>query len=190
MIKNNTTHFNKVVILGGGGVGKSSITIRFITNNFVEDYDATIEDSYRKVFNVDQEICNLEILDTAGQEEFKPLVNGWIRSSEGFILVYDVTNRQTFEEVKGFYENIVQTLDKTQFPLVLVGNKCDLIDRKKVDKEEGKKLANSWGCPFIEVSAKEKINDTLCFYEIVKQIRRYDKTRQNKFRDESWCLIL
>lgn len=190
MIKINPTHFDKVVVLGGGGVGKSSITIRFITNNFIEDYDATIEDSYRKMFNVDDEICNLEILDTAGQDEYKPLVNGWIRSSDGFILVYDVTSRQTFEEVKDFYENVVQTKDTTKFPLVLVGNKCDLIDRKKVDTEEGKKLANKWGCPFIEVSAKDKINDTACFYEIARQLRSYDKSRKNKKKTESFCLIL
>lgn len=190
MIKITPNHYDTVVLLGGGGVGKSSLTLRLMTNNFLDDYDATIEDSYRKTINVDDEISNIEILDTAGQEEFHSLVDGWIRSSEAVILVYDVSNRQTFDEVKSFYERVVEAKDTVKFPLVLVGNKCDVSDnRRKVDKIEGQRLAQSWRCPFIEASAKEKINDKLCFYEIVREIRKLDSSRKKEKKD-GFCLIL
>ena len=89
----------KVVILGGGGVGKSSLTIRLVTDNFLDEYDPTIEDSYRKQVNIDSEAVLLDILDTAGQEEFSSMQDQWMREGKGFLLVYTITSKQTLDEV-------------------------------------------------------------------------------------------
>lgn len=161
-----------IVMLGSGGVGKSCLTIRFVVNKFTDEYDATIEDAYQKSVIVDDTISHIEIVDTAGQEEFQSMLDSWIRASEGIILVYDVSNRQSFEELSYFYDKIIETKDKT-FPLLLVGNKCDLPPEKHIISTlRGQALAAEWKCLFMEVSAKEKINDQLCFIEIIREVRR------------------
>jgi len=88
-----------IVVLGSGGVGKSCMTLRLVTGNFSEEYDSTIVDNYRKEVNIDGETALLEILDTAGQEEFKTMRDQWIKDGEGFLLLYSITEPITFEEV-------------------------------------------------------------------------------------------
>jgi GTPase KRas protein len=80
----------KLVVLGGGGVGKSALTIRLVTDNFLDEYDPTIEDSYRKQVMIDDETALLDILDTAGQEEFSSMQDQWMRDGQGFLLVYNI----------------------------------------------------------------------------------------------------
>lgn len=89
----------RLVVLGDGGVGKTALTIQLCLNHFVESYDPTIEDSYRKQVVIDEEPCILEVLDTAGQEEYTALRDQWIRDGEGFVLVYSIAQRSTFERV-------------------------------------------------------------------------------------------
>ena len=176
------------VVLGGGGVGKSALTIRLVTDNFLEEYDPTIEDSYRKQVMVDNDGALLDILDTAGQEEFSAMQDQWMREGKGFILVYTITSRTTFDEVSTLYEKILRSTDKDKVPLILVGNKCDLDSDRQVKTSEGEELAAKWGCPFFETSAKAKINNEECFYEIVREIRR---TEQPKVATKSpFCSIL
>lgn len=165
-----------IVMLGGGGVGKSCLTIRFVVNKFTEEYDATIEDAYQKSVIVDEKICQVEIVDTAGQEEFQSMLDGWIRGADGIILVYDVSSRQTFQELEYFYDKIIETKGNEPFPLLLVGNKCDLpIEKHVISTLQGQSLAMRWKCLFMEASAKEKINDQRCFVEIVREVRRIRK---------------
>jgi len=83
----------KLVVLGGGGVGKSALTIRLVTDNFLDEYDPTIEDSYRKNVTIDNDPAMLDILDTAGQEEFSSMQDQWMRDGQGFILVYNIIAR-------------------------------------------------------------------------------------------------
>ena len=87
----------KVVILGSGGVGKSAITMKFVTGNFMEKYDPTIEDFYRKEIEIDQAPAMLEILDTAGTEQFASMRDLYIKNGQGFIIVYSITSLQTFQ---------------------------------------------------------------------------------------------
>jgi len=169
---------NKIVVLGGGGVGKSALTIRLVTDNFLEEYDPTIEDSYRKQVNIDGTVALLDILDTAGQEEFASMQDQWIREGKGFLLVYTITSMTSFEEMKKFYRSILRTKDADKVPLVIAGNKCDLRDdndTNQVRKAQGEALAKEWGCPFFETSAKDKINNEECFYEVVREIRKAEK---------------
>ena len=148
-----------IYVLGGGGVGKSALTLRLVTDNFAEDYDPTIEDSYRKQIKVDGRPATVDIVDTAGQEEYNAMRDSWIRNGKGFLLVYSITNRGSFEEMETIMDEMTRARDDDNIPLVLAGNKCDLdgTDRE-VTKEEGQKLADQWGVPFFETSAKNSEN--------------------------------
>jgi GTPase KRas len=166
----------KIVILGSGAVGKTALTIRLVTDNFLDDYDPTIEDLYTKTLSVDNEAAPIEVLDTAGQEEFLPMQDEWIRSSRGIVLVYSVTDRQSFEAVEQFRQKVMRIKESERYvPLVLVGNKCDLEDMREVSTDEGTALAESWSTKFFETSAKIKVNNTECFNEIIREIRKADE---------------
>ncbi|CAH2005292.1 unnamed protein product [Acanthoscelides obtectus] len=113
----------KLVIVGGGGVGKSAITLQFIQSYFVTDYDPTIEDSYTKQCVIDDIPAKLDILDTAGQEEFSAMREQYMRSGEGFLLVFSVTERSSFDEIYKFHRQILRVKDRDEFPMLMVGNK-------------------------------------------------------------------
>lgn len=165
----------KLVVLGTGGVGKSALTIRLVTDNFLEDYDPTIEDSYRKLSTIDGDQVVLDILDTAGQEEYTSMQDQWMREGNGFLLVYSTTSRSSFDDIATFKDKILRAKDVDNVPIVLVGNKCDLEGQRQVSASEGNGLAQKMGCKFMETSAKERINNEDCFYEVVRAIRRAER---------------
>ena len=168
----------QIVVLGGGGVGKSALVTMFICNHFPDDYDPTIEDAYRKQVTIDEITCLLDILDTAGQEEYSSMRDQYMRAGEGFMLVYSIISRQSFEEIVSFREKIFQVRDKdcnSDFiPMILIGNKCDLIANRMVTTQEGVDLARSFSIPFLQSSAKNSINIEESFYELVRVIRKND----------------
>ncbi|KLU82701.1 Ras-like protein [Magnaporthiopsis poae ATCC 64411] len=168
----------KLVVVGGGGVGKSCLTIQLIQSHFVDEYDPTIEDSYRKQCVIDDEVALLDVLDTAGQEEYSAMREQYMRTGEGFLLVYSITSRQSFDEITTFQQQILRVKDKDYFPMVVVGNKCDLEGEREVTRQEGEALARSFNCKFIETSAKSRINVDKAFYDIVREIRRYNREMQ------------
>lgn len=165
----------KLVVVGGGGVGKSCLTIQLIQSHFVDEYDPTIEDSYRKQCVIDEEVALLDVLDTAGQEEYSAMREQYMRTGEGFLLVYSITSRQSFDEILVFQQQILRVKDKDYFPIIVVGNKCDLENDRQVSEAEGEALSRSFGCKFIETSAKSRINVDNAFYDLVREIRRYNK---------------
>ena len=170
-----------IYVLGGGGVGKSALTLRLVTDNFAEDYDPTIEDSYRKQIKVDGIPATVDIVDTAGQEEYNAMRDQWIRNGKGFLLVYSISNRGSFKELENIMDEMTRAKDDDNIPIVLAGNKCDLDEsEREVQKEEGQKLAEEWGVPFFETSAKTKINDHEVFYEIVREVRKYDEAKKKE----------
>lgn len=169
----------KLVVVGGGGVGKSCLTIQLIQSHFVDEYDPTIEDSYRKQCVIDEEVALLDVLDTAGQEEYSAMREQYMRTGEGFLLVYSITSRQSFEEIMTFQQQILRVKDKDYFPIIVVGNKCDLEGERQVSKQEGEALARSFGCKFIETSAKSRTNVDNAFYDIVREIRRFNREMSN-----------
>ena len=186
----------KLVIVGGGGVGKSALTIQLIQNHFIDgkeknidqkkkfiifsikiqEYDPTIEDSYRKQVTIDDETCLLDILDTAGQEEYSAMRDQYMRTGEGFLLIYAITSRSSFDELNTFKEQIVRVKDKDNVPMVVCGNKCDLEEERQVSTQEGQDLGKSYSCPFMETSAKARINVEESFYQLVREIK---KDREN-----------
>ncbi|KAG5459388.1 MAG: ras-like protein [Olpidium bornovanus] len=163
----------KLVVVGGGGVGKSALTIQFIQSHFVDEYDPTIEDSYRKQCVIDEEVALLDVLDTAGQEEYSAMREQYMRTGEGFLLVYSITSRNSFDEIATFHQQILRVKDKDYFPVIVVANKCDLESERQVSTQEGRDLAKQFNCRFIETSAKRKINVDEAFYNLVLEIRRY-----------------
>jgi len=168
----------KLVVVGGGGVGKSALTIQFIQSHFVDEYDPTIEDSYRKQCVIDDEVALLDVLDTAGQEEYGAMREQYMRTGEGFLLVYSITSRNSFEEISTFHQQILRVKDKDSFPVILVANKCDLEYERQVGMNEGRDLAKHLGCKFIETSAKQRINVDEAFSNLVREIRKYNKEQQ------------
>ncbi|WWC99107.1 hypothetical protein V866_006002 [Kwoniella sp. B9012] len=168
----------KLVVVGGGGVGKSALTIRFVTSQFYDQgYNPTIEDSYKRQFVVDDEAVTLEILDTAGQEEFAAMADQWYTFGAGFLLVYSITDRPTFESLPNFHREILRVKDKDYVPCVVVSNKCDLSRLRAVGQLEGREMARSLSAPFIECSAADGVNVEVAFRELVKLVRK-DQRRQ------------
>jgi len=162
----------KLVVVGGGGVGKSALTIQFIQSHFVQDYDPTIEDSYRKQCVIDDRVAHLDILDTAGQEEFSAMREQYMRTGEGFLLVFSVTDRSSFDEIPRFSVQILRVKDKDQFPMILVGNKSDLESERTVSTAEATELGRKLKIPYLESSAKQRINVDAAFHDLVRAIRR------------------
>jgi GTPase KRas protein len=122
----------KLVVVGGGAVGKSALTIQFVQNTFESEWNPTIEDSYRKQCLIDNELVCLDVLDTAGQEEYKAMREQYMRHGEGFILVYSITDLESFREVLEFQQQIARVKDMDFYPAVLVGNKSDLEYERQV----------------------------------------------------------
>ncbi|XP_023698380.1 ras-related protein Rap-2a-like isoform X1 [Paramormyrops kingsleyae] len=160
----------KVVVLGSGGVGKSALTVQFVTGTFIEKYDPTIEDFYRKEIEVDSSPSVLEILDTAGTEQFASMRDLYIKNGQGFILVYSLVNQQSFQDIKPMRDQIIRVKRYERVPVILVGNKVDLESEREVSPGEGQALAQEWGCPFMETSAKSKTMVDELFAEIVRQM--------------------
>lgn len=184
----------KVVVLGDGGVGKTALTIQLCLNHFIENYDPTIEDSYRKHAIVDDEPCLIEILDTAGQEEYTALRDQWIREGDAFLIVYSITQQQSFARIGKFKEQINRVKDNAAIPIVIVGNKMDQVAEREVSSEEGKAVARRMGCEFVETSAKSRQNLELAYYTAVRLVRKQRGEvpghSSSKRRDRKRCIIL
>lgn len=168
----------KLVVVGGGGVGKSALTIQFIQSHFVDEYDPTIEDSYRKQCSIDDEVALLDILDTAGQEEYSAMREQYMRTGEGFLMVFSIMDKNSFEEIDGFYKQILRVKDRDEFPMILVGNKSDLKADRKVTEAEATKKAQSLKVEYVESSAKVRENVDLAFHELVRSIRKFKKSNE------------
>lgn len=160
----------KVVMLGSGAVGKSAITVQMVSGHFLSSYDPTIEDSYRTTINVNNQDIILNILDTAGQEEFYALRDQYMRSGDGYIIVFSITSITSFLEVNAIKEQLNMILDvddNTLIPIILVGNKCDLEEYRQVQSSDAQRLAEEWRVKYFETSAKNKTNINRIFEELV-----------------------
>jgi Ras-related protein M-Ras len=149
---------------------------------FVEDYDPTIEDSYIQHTEIDGQWCILDVLDTAGQEEFSAMREQYMRKGDAFLLVYSVTDRASYMNMKHFHTLILRVKDKDSYPMILVANKVDLVHLRQVSQEQGQELANMLKIPYIETSAKTPpINVDKAFHEVVRIIR--SQPNQNNSKD-------
>ncbi|KAJ2078101.1 Ras GTPase [Coemansia sp. RSA 988] len=150
------------------------LTTKYMNGTFSDEYDPTIEDSYRKKCTVDDDTCVLEILDTAGQEEYAAMRDYHIRSGDCFVVVYSVADAQTLYEAEVIARKIYAIKDMERVPIVLVGNKCDLAERE-VTTREGTMMARKIRSGFYEASARDNIRVVDVFTQCVRRIKRLRK---------------
>jgi len=167
----STLPLHKIIMVGSGGVGKSALTLQFMYGDFIEEYDPTKADSYRKKVTLDSQDVFVDILDTAGQEEYAAIRDNYYRSGEGFYLVFSITEQESFKHTLEFREQILRVLDNDSVPFILVGNKADLNHLRQVDSSQAEALAKQWNCPYIETSAKTKDNVQLAYQTLLRLIR-------------------
>ena len=133
-------------VLGPGAVGKTALTIRFLSDNFIDEYEPTIEDFYRKQIDVEKiGKVSLEIYDTAGQEEFSTMQDEYYRTGDGFLLVYNITSMLSYNDLQDTYNKLITAREVVNEnaplpPIVLAGNKCDLEPQRQVSINDGKRL--------------------------------------------------
>jgi small GTP-binding protein len=163
----------KIVVLGSGGVGKSAITLRFVQGRFMPVYDPTIEDSYKKVVTVSRKEITLDILDTAGQDDFSMFQTTWIRGGQGFLVVFAVDSRDSFAQVETLVQKIHTTTDRDDLPINVCGNKCDLPNRE-VTKEQAESTCADLKVRYFETCAKTDMNITEVFMDLAAQMRGQD----------------
>jgi len=195
-----------VCMLGAGAVGKSALTLQFIQGQFVPDYDPTIEDAYRKHIQIDGNSLLLDVLDTAGQEDFIALRTSWMRNKDGFVLAFSIIERKSFEDLQSFYDQLCEVYEDDIPPFVLVGNKADLDTpeahqqhkgayKRQITYEEATNLARKWkAVRYIETSAKTGYHVQDMFGGLVREIIAIQYQEQDMGQDKpKWyekCQIL
>uniref|UniRef100_F6WE87 small monomeric GTPase n=2 Tax=Didelphinae TaxID=126287 RepID=F6WE87_MONDO len=167
----NSLALHKVIMVGSGGVGKSALTLQFMYDEFVEDYEPTKADSYRKKVVLDGEEVQIDILDTAGQEDYAAIRDNYFRSGEGFLCVFSITELESFAATADFREQILRVKEDENVPFLLVGNKSDLEDKRQVSIEDAKNRADQWNVNYVETSAKTRANVDKVFFDLMREIR-------------------
>ena len=161
----------KLLLLGDSTVGKTCFLIKYTDQSFQDIHMATIGLDYRvKTMKLkNNKEVKIQIWDTAGQDRFRSITKNYYKGSHGIILIYDITNRRTFENVQKWISQIREETSQNVV-IYLIGNKIDMKEERKVSAEEGKKLADELGLPFMETSAKEGININEVFDDIVEKV--------------------
>ena len=164
-------HLFKLLLIGDSGVGKSCLLLRFADDTYTESYISTIGVDFKiHTLNLDGKTIKLQISDTAGQERFRTITSSYYRGAHGIIIVYDVTDMESFNNVKTWLSEIEKYASDNVNKL-LVGNKCDLVVKKTVDTNTAKEFADSLGIPFLETSAKNSTNVEEAFMKMAADIK-------------------
>ncbi|CCD26082.2 Rab family GTPase YPT1 NDAI_0G03050 [Naumovozyma dairenensis CBS 421] len=173
----------KLLLIGNSGVGKSCLLLRFSDDTYTNDYISTIGVDFKiKTVELDGKTVKLQIWDTAGQERFRTITSSYYRGSHGIIIVYDVTDQDSFDGVKMWLQEIDRYATSTVLKL-LVGNKCDLEDKRVVEYDVAKEFADSNKMPFLETSALNSTNVEEAFLTMARQIK--ESMNQQKMEDSN-----
>ena len=168
----NFDYLLKYIIIGDAAVGKSNLLLRYVHGQFKPEYQLTIGVEFgAKNIEIDSKIFRIQIWDTAGQENFRSITRAYYKNSVCALVVYDISSRDSFNNVMSWIEDCRNQSPKTIF-IVLVGNKCDLEDKRQVTYEEGKELADKNELLFFESSAKDGINVDDIFVNSAKEISK------------------
>lgn len=171
-------HVFKTLIIGDSSVGKSNLLLRFSDNIFHDTFLPTIGVDFKiKSVNVYDKSIKLNIWDTAGQDRFKTITQAYYKGAHGIVVVFDLTERNSFEHVQNWFQEIKKNAGETVVK-ILVGNKVDLQESRAVQKSEGEALARSLGVLYVETSAKTGENVDSVFMNLSKQI--YDTLPENE----------
>ena len=166
----NNPNSIKIAVLGKGVVGKSSLTYRFINYDVSTEHDPTIEDRYKSNLNIEGTNYEVEILDTAGEEDYQNMMDMWISFGEGFLLVFAINDKESFNLIKSKHDRILRGKHGVKCPILLVGNKQDLENERQVNYSEAKEMADKWGIEYIETSAKTNFNCKEAFEMLAQEI--------------------
>ncbi|KJE94121.1 Rab8a protein [Capsaspora owczarzaki ATCC 30864] len=162
----------KLLLIGDSGVGKTCVLFRFSDDAFNATFISTIGIDFKiRTIELDGKKIKLQIWDTAGQERFRTITTAYYRGAMGIMLVYDVTQDKTFENIKNWIRNIEQHASEDVEKMIL-GNKCDVDDKRVVTKERGEQLAREYNVRFFETSAKANINVEEAFLTIARDIKK------------------
>ena len=157
-------------MIGNSGVGKSCLLIRFTDDTFSDSYVTTIGVDFKiKTLDIDSKSCKLQIWDTAGQERFRNIISSYYRGAQGIMLVYDITDLESFQNLNSWLIEIEKNASKNVYK-ILVGNKCDMENERKVTVEQGKDFADQYGMKFFETSAKDSTNVAEAFITMTKEV--------------------
>ena len=184
----NNPNSIKIAVLGKGVVGKSSLTYRFINYDVSTEHDPTIEDRYKSNLNIEGTNYEVEILDTAGEEDYQNMMDMWISFGEGFLLVFAINDKESFNLIKSKHDRILRGKHGVKYPTLLVGNKQDLENERQVNYSEAKEMADKWGIEYIETSAKTNFNCKEAFEMLAQKI--VQKKGKNSGKSRTCCNII
>ena len=169
----------KILIVGNSGVGKSSILLRFCDECFMESFISTIGVDFKiRTINIDDKIYKLQIWDTAGQERFRTITSSYYRGAHGILLVYDVTDRHTFNTLSTWCEEINKYINN--IGIIIIGNKIDIKEKRDVGYDEAHQYAQNHDYGYIETSAKNDTNIGNAFIELVKKMNSNIKSNEKE----------
>ncbi|KAJ3439024.1 ras and ef-hand domain-containing protein [Anaeramoeba flamelloides] len=175
----------KLLLIGSGKVGKSTILLRFCQGVFFESIGATVGVDFRfSDMKINNETVKLQIWDTAGQERFRTITGSYYRNADGVLVVYDITDEETFEQVEEWVKEIKKNAPPNSVVL-LFANKTDLEEEREVSTEKGKDLAESLDLPFMEGSAKSGVNIQEAFRQLAEQAYQVREKNLNKSSQNS-----
>ena len=185
----NYEQLYKIIIIGDSGVGKSNILGRYLHNEFKHDTKSTVGVEFgSKQLKVDGVNIKLQIWDTAGEERYRAITSAYYKGSKGCFIVYDITSEISFENVEKWYEEIRKSAEK-EISVILVGNKCDLENERKVSIEMGQSKAKNLNCPFFETSALNNTNIVTAFQSISENIYNRCKNEKNLEDDDDYEIV-
>ncbi|XP_037539457.1 ras-related protein Rab-8B [Nematolebias whitei] len=160
----------KLLLIGDSGVGKTCLLFRFSEDSFNTTFISTIGIDFKiRTIELEGKRVKLQIWDTAGQERFRTITTAYYRGAMGIMLVYDICNEKSFDNIKNWIRNIEEHAS-SDIEKMILGNKCDMTDRRQVSKDRGEKLAIDYGVKFLETSAKSGLNVEEAFYTVAKDI--------------------
>jgi Ras-related protein Rab-1A len=169
-MKRDYDYLFKLVLIGDSGVGKSCLLLRFADDNFTDSYISTIGVDFRfRTITIDKKTVKLQIWDTAGQERFRTITSAYYRGADGIIMVYDVTNQDSFEHVEEWLSEVDRYANENTAKL-LIGNKADLLEQKQVSEETARRFSEKLNIPFLETSAKTSTNVDAAFLTMAKEL--------------------
>ena len=183
--ENNNDSFDyeylfKILLIGNSNVGKSSLFLRYVDEIWKDNFVPTIGVDFKiKSIKIDNKTIKLQIWDTAGQERFRSLLSSYFKGANGILLLYDITNVNSFKSLSNWLIEIEKNSSKN-VKKILIGNKCDLNDLRKIPINKGKEFANTYNMKFIETSAKNNVNINECFNILGKELINNIDLKSNK----------
>ena len=177
---NDYEYLFKILLVGNSNVGKSSLFLRFVDEIWKENFVPTIGVDFKiKSIKINNKIIKLQIWDTAGQERFKSILSSYYKGANGILLLYDITNINSFKSLSNWLIDIEKNSSKN-VKKILIGNKCDLNELRKIPINKGKEFADTYNMKFIETSAKNNVNINECFNILGKELINNLDSKSNK----------